>query len=426
MNLKATKLFSICIFIVFAFAICFFGISVYKNIATGKKLAAETFSTIVSDTTDFINFYGITDNFTQKFSEFVQNKKEIAGLIIMQDSSSCFAYPVSSPIIQIDNFGEPIINGNSPIFTVFSSTLPVENYIGINITSAIYLIHPSKIFSLAKISFLIILLATVIVFVVIMLQYKNDDSTTNNKPEFSFTQSSKKIENEDKESILQADEVIEDNLELENVSNVTEENEIIQDPEIVEKIELEENINDENSSCYKPLASNISDPQGLFSEFTGFGWESYLETRLDSELARSASSEQDLAFFLIAIENFDFKSPIIPQLTNILLEKFKFRDLIFEYGTNGFAAIVQGMNLDRAMSLSQDLYTEISGLIVNYQMKNNFGIGITTRSLRLITGNRLIDEAQQALNKAFDEDGLPIVAFRVNPDKYRQFLADND
>ena len=344
----------------------------------------------------------------------------------MQDSSSCFAYPVSSPIILIDNFGEPIINGNSPIFTVFSSTLPVENYIGINITSAIYLIHPSKIFSLAKISFLIILLATAIVFAVIMLQYKNDDSTTNDKPEFSFTQSSKKIENEDKESILQADEVIEDNLELENVANATEENEIIQAPEIVEKIELEENINDENSSCYKPLASNISDPQGLFSEFTGFGWESYLETRLDSELARSASSEQDLAFFLIAIENFDFKSPIIPQLTNILLEKFKFRDLIFEYGTNGFAAIVQGMNLDRAMSLSQDLYTEISGLIVNYQMKNNFGIGITTRSLRLITGNRLIDEAQQALNKAFDEDGLPIVAFRVNPDKYRQFLADND
>ena len=42
MNLKATKLFSICIIIVFAFAICFFGISVYKNIATGKKLAAET------------------------------------------------------------------------------------------------------------------------------------------------------------------------------------------------------------------------------------------------------------------------------------------------------------------------------------------------------------------------------------------------
>ena len=153
MNLKATRFFSICIFLVFAFAICFFGISVYKNIVTGKTLATEIFSTITSDAVDYINFYGVTENFSQKFTEYVQNKNEIAGLIIMQDSSSCFAYPVSSSIIQFDNFGEPIIKGNSPIFTIFSSTLPVDNYVGINITTAVYLIQPSKIFSIAKISF---------------------------------------------------------------------------------------------------------------------------------------------------------------------------------------------------------------------------------------------------------------------------------
>ena len=104
MNLKATRFFSICIFLVFAFAICFFGISVYKNIVTGKTLATEIFSTITSDAVDYINFYGVTENFSQKFTEYVQNKNEIAGLIIMQDSSSCFAYPVSSSIIQFDNF----------------------------------------------------------------------------------------------------------------------------------------------------------------------------------------------------------------------------------------------------------------------------------------------------------------------------------
>ena len=191
-------------------------------------------------------------------------------------------------------------------------------------------------------------------------------------------------------------------------------------------LELEAQEKAQETSQITPFASNISDPQGLFSKFTGLGWESYLETRLDSELGRAASAEQDLAFFLIAIENFNFQNQIIPHLTSILLEKFKFRDLVFEYGTNGFAAIVQGMNLDRAMALTQELYTDISGLLVNYQMNNKFGIGITTRSLRLITGNRLIDEAQQALNKAFDEEGLPIVAFRVNPEKYRQCLADNE
>ena len=98
--------------------------------------------------------------------------------------------------------------------------------------------------------------------------------------------------------------------------------------------------------------------------------------------------------------------------------------MIFEFGTSGFAAIVQGIDLDRAMAISQDLYTDISGLLINKQMKNKVGIGITTRSLRLITGNRLIEEASQALEKAAEEQGLPIVAFRVNPEKYRQCLVN--
>ena len=424
MSLKATRLFSICVFIVFAFALCFFGISVYKNIVTGKILATETFNSISSDAVDYINYYGITENFTQKFTEYVQSKKEIAGLLIMQDTSSCFAYPVSSSIIQFDNFGEPILNGNSPIFRIYSSTLPVDNYVGVNITTAVYLIQPSKIFNLAKISFLIILIATAIVFVVIMIQYKKDDSNLDN------TENSCKNTPDDNNVIYNNEENINtsDVVSIENDNNddndieLEEENQI----ELDQQLEALETKETEEEPQFKPFAPNISDPQGLFSEFTGFGWESYLETRLDSELARAASSEQDLAFFLIAIEKFDFKNQIIPQLTSILLEKFKFRDLIFEYGTNGFAAIVQGMNLDRAMALSQDLYTEISALMVNYQMNNKVGIGITTRSLRLITGNRLIDEAQQAINKAFDEEGLPIVAFRVNPEKYRQYLSDNE
>ncbi len=426
MNLKGIKIFSICVFIVFVLALCFFGVSVYKNIVTGKNLASETLTTVISNTTDFINYYGITDEFTQKFTEYVQNKNEIAGLIIMQDTSTCFAYPVSSPIIQIDNFGEPVINGDSPILTIYSSSLPVDNYTGINITAAIYLIHPSKIFELAKISFLIILVATAIVFVVIIIQYRTPESDNNYKSESSIANNSddnQSIDDNCEENInLSNEESEEKDYQAEKDIMLEEENQI----ELDQKLEQQEKLEKEKTSNYKPFASNISDPQGLFSEFTGFGWESYLETRLDSELARAASSEQDLSLFLITIENFDFRNAIIPQLTNILLEKFKFRDLIFEYGTNGFAAIIQGMNLDRAMSLSQDLYTEISALLVNNQMNNKFGIGITTRSLRLITGNRLIEEALQALNKAFDEEGLPIVAFRVNPDKYRQYLSDNE
>ena len=181
MNLKAIRLFSICVFIVFALALCFFVISVYKNISVGKTQTNDIVNTIIKDTSDFINYYGITDKFTEQYTEYVQKKDEIAALIILQDTSSCFAYPMSSTLIRIDNFGEPVINGNSPILTIFSSSLPIENYAGINITLAIYLIQPSMLFKLAKISFLIILVATAIVFIVIMFQYKIDASESDSK-----------------------------------------------------------------------------------------------------------------------------------------------------------------------------------------------------------------------------------------------------
>ena len=187
MNLKAIRLFSICVFIVFALALCFFVISVYKNISVGKTQTNDIVNTIIKDTSDFINYYGITDKFTEQYTEYVQKKDEIAALIILQDTSSCFAYPMSSTLIRIDNFGEPVINGNSPILTIFSSSLPIENYAGINITLAIYLIQPSMLFKLAKISFLIILVATAIVFIVIMFQYKIDDSESDSKSSSLFS-----------------------------------------------------------------------------------------------------------------------------------------------------------------------------------------------------------------------------------------------
>ena len=51
-------------------------------------------------------------------------------------------------------------------------------------------------------------------------------------------------------------------------------------------------------------------------------------------------------------------------------------------------------------------------------------MGVSTRSMRLISGIRLVKEAMEAVNKALEELELPIVAFKVNPERYRQFLND--
>ena len=57
-------------------------------------------------------------------------------------------------------------------------------------------------------------------------------------------------------------------------------------------------------------------------------------------------------------------------------------------------------------------------------ISSKIGIGISTRSMRLVPGNRLISEAEQAAQKALDEETMPIVAFKVNHEKYREYVSD--
>lgn len=167
-----------------------------------------------------------------------------------------------------------------------------------------------------------------------------------------------------------------------------------------------------------------SEPAGLFSPITGFGWESYLEERLDSELIRSASAEEDIGLMMIRIQGMDRTDPRSNAIYEKLLEFYKFRDLIFEYGQDGFSCIVHSINVDGALSLAEDVYLALSKVLEENGMNNEIGIGISTRSFRLIPGKRIFMEAEQALIHAFEDSDTAIVAFRVDPEKYRKYISE--
>ena len=79
------------------------------------------------------------------------------------------------------------------------------------------------------------------------------------------------------------------------------------DSEILNEVKAEnfEEIQNENYNEVENIIDNPAkfteknDPMGLFSAVSGFGWENYFEPRLDSELVRAASSEQDVSLFMI-------------------------------------------------------------------------------------------------------------------------------
>lgn len=172
------------------------------------------------------------------------------------------------------------------------------------------------------------------------------------------------------------------------------------------------------------LAENNAAPVGLFDEKTGFGWEQYMPTRLDSELIRAASSEQDLALFTVRIPGIDWTTPEGKETASIIKDWVKFNDLVFDYGSDGFTAIFQNQNTDAALAEAEKTHTEIVSVLkrANSSTETPF-VGISTRSLRLISGKRLFNESEQALFHAMEDKDSPIVAFRVNPDKYRSYLA---
>ena len=164
-------------------------------------------------------------------------------------------------------------------------------------------------------------------------------------------------------------------------------------------------------------------PQGLFSKRTGFSWEQYMLPRLDSELIRSASGGTDLALFTIRVENLDWSSGAGNEISNVIQQTGKYQDMLFEYGSDGCTVILPDTDIDQSLQAADELYTAISTILENWQETLKIGIGISARSLRMISGERLANESSEALKHAFADNTSPIVAFKVNPEKYRNYLA---
>lgn len=230
-------------------------------------------------------------------------------------------------------------------------------------------------------------------------------------------------------------ETVSEKPQLDIQQSISEEEKQEQKPELSETVfeqepkhvtdESVDEVSEQGSTQPQEISDqHIDSPYGLFSPVTGFGWEEYLEDRLDSELIRSASSEEDITLMMIRIKDFDTESPNAQEFYDIILSYIQFKDMIFEYGKDGFSCIVHNMTIDAALKFAEEIYEQLSEKLKELGMDNEIGIGISTRSFRLIPAKRIFTEAQEALQRAFMDPDTPIVAFRVDPEKYRQYISD--
>jgi len=139
--------------------------------------------------------------------------------------------------------------------------------------------------------------------------------------------------------------------------------------------------------------------------------ESEIINRLELELERSASFNQDLSVLIFSG---------ISDIEGEIQSSYTYEDLVFPLNNESVAVIEINKDLDTSLSITE-------GFIKEYIEKNgnrDLRVGIASRNGRLISAGRLFKEADNALIKTDEEKN--IVAFRSDPEKYREFLKSKE
>lgn len=178
---------------------------------------------------------------------------------------------------------------------------------------------------------------------------------------------------------------------------------------------------------YAAVSSEIANKQDLKQDLHArYGdYHSLEQTTLIEELAtaitETAATEEDLALLLIHASDITHNQHIIHLLRTTLDRIHK----IFIYNKDMIGLIIFYAPLDQAMQIASNLYDEIQTAL-NNSIKKTLRIGLTTRADRLVSAPRMIEEATAAVSKATEKNSDQIVAFRVNPDKYRKYLTQTN
>ena len=149
----------------------------------------------------------------------------------------------------------------------------------------------------------------------------------------------------------------------------------------------------------------------------------HAEARLAEEIERSASAGQDVAFIAIEFKPAE-ASGCYARLASDAARFFASREFICERGERGLSVICPGLTLDMGFLNASEFHSRIMGKYPDvFKHKTDLCMGISARSDREpISAARLVFEAEEALERALMDPVSHVIAFKVDPDKYRAFM----
>jgi diguanylate cyclase (GGDEF)-like protein len=155
---------------------------------------------------------------------------------------------------------------------------------------------------------------------------------------------------------------------------------------------------------------------------TGLGWQEHLEQRLKFELERAASFDQDLVVVALAIDDYRRKpsrDSLYAAVAALVKKTFPFQDLSFEFGQGRYAVILPDEDVEKGIESAERFQRELGGAPTPCTVS----VGISSRNGRLVSEATILGEAERALERAGSQGRSRIVAFRADPDKYRDLMG---
>jgi hypothetical protein len=148
------------------------------------------------------------------------------------------------------------------------------------------------------------------------------------------------------------------------------------------------------------------------------------EERLEDELRSSMLAGNDLVYMEIGIKNSVLAEDALYQaITRTTLKFFSHRDLIFKKEGGLIAVICPDTGLDEGFAQSEDIdYHLRKGDVKGIPADMDIRIGLSSRAERSIEAERLMFEAEEALRRAREDPVSHVVAFKSDPEKYREFI----
>lgn len=143
--------------------------------------------------------------------------------------------------------------------------------------------------------------------------------------------------------------------------------------------------------------------------------QAQLEQALDAYLA----GNENISFAVIKLEALE-KDSYDEVLKNIKKE-FAEPSEFYEYDTTSIAIIMKNTSLETAMSYSENL---LKNMTTSLYDAHKIYIGLSSKNGRQISSHNFIVEAEQAVRHAVEDPDSSIVAFKANPEKYKEHIEN--